>query len=179
MVQTGKYSIIKDAFSNTNNYFSTAQIRELLLTINSESDRLALAKLSYARVSNSAQFTSLYDLFYIQSSRDELLILGQSIGYNELAKLHGLPKVGNNWKNHPLMPVFEMLDCEDASAGRALRTSIVVREDTKRPGPGFYLSLSMRRKIRVVTVAEKEGAYQRERAQAIAYATCRQSAISA
>ena len=72
MVQTGKYSIIKDAFSNTNNYFSTAQIRELLLTINSESDRLALAKLSYARVSNSAQFTSLYDLFYIQSNRDEL-----------------------------------------------------------------------------------------------------------
>ena len=108
------------------------------------------------------------------------LLLGQSIGYNELAKLHGLKKVTNsNWKSHRLMPVFVALDLEDASAGRALRTVIVVREETKRPGPGFYLSLSMRRKIRVVTVAEKEVAYQRERAQAVAYATRRQSAVIA
>ena len=99
------------------------------------------------------------------------LFLGKSIGYNELAKLHGLEKVTNsNWKSHRLMPVFIALDREDASAGRALRTAIVVREDTKRPGPGFYLSLSMRRKIRVVTESEKESAYQRERAQAVAFA---------
>lgn len=98
------------------------------------------------------------------------LLLEENGYYNQVASLHGLPRVGNNWVNHPLMRVFEVLDREDASSGRALRTAIVVREDTKKPGDGFYLSLSIRRKIRVVTEAEKEGAYRRERAQAIAYA---------
>lgn len=70
--QSGKVTAITGAFNNTANWFSTSQLRQLLLLVNSESDRLALAKQSYARVSDASAFTSLYDLFYSQSSRDEL-----------------------------------------------------------------------------------------------------------
>ena len=35
-----------DAFNNSNNYFTTSQIRQLLTLITSESDRVDLAKLS-------------------------------------------------------------------------------------------------------------------------------------
>lgn len=70
--QSSKFSTISGAFNNTANYFSTAQVRQLLSVINSENDRLALAKQSYSRVSDATAFTSLYDLFYSQSSRDEL-----------------------------------------------------------------------------------------------------------
>jgi hypothetical protein len=70
--QSAKYTIIAGSFNNSANYFSTSQIRQLLSIINAEVDRLALAKLSYARASDPANFTSLYDLFYNQSSRTEL-----------------------------------------------------------------------------------------------------------
>jgi hypothetical protein len=70
--QLGRFNTISGAFNNASNYFSTAQIRQLLSLVNSESDRLTLAKQSYARVSDASAFTSLYDLFYTQASRDEL-----------------------------------------------------------------------------------------------------------
>lgn len=70
--QSGKYSAITGALNNNANYFSTYQIRQLLSVINSENDRLTLAKQSYLRVSDPANFTSLYDLFYNQASRNEL-----------------------------------------------------------------------------------------------------------
>jgi hypothetical protein len=70
--QSSRYSTVSGAFNNSANYFSTAQIRQLLSIINSETDRLALAKQSYLRVSDPANFTSLYDLFYNQSYRNEL-----------------------------------------------------------------------------------------------------------
>ena len=70
--QGGKFNTISGAFSNNSNYFSTAQIRQMLSLINGESDRLALAKLSYARVFDAANFPSLYDLLYNQASRNDL-----------------------------------------------------------------------------------------------------------
>jgi hypothetical protein len=81
--QSSKYTTIAGAFNNTANYFSTAQIRQLLSIINAEVDRLALAKLSYARTSDPSNFTSLYDLFYNQNSRNELnnFISGNTTGY--------------------------------------------------------------------------------------------------
>ncbi len=70
--QAGKFNAVSDAFNNNSYYFSIYQVRQLLSLINSESDRLALAKLSYARVSDVSAFTSLYDLFSSQASRDDL-----------------------------------------------------------------------------------------------------------
>jgi hypothetical protein len=70
--QTGKYSTISGAFNNSSNYFTTYQVRQLLSLVNGESDRLALAKQSYLRVSDPANFSTLYDLFNNQYSRSDL-----------------------------------------------------------------------------------------------------------
>lgn len=61
-----------DAFNNSNNYFSTNQVRQLLTLITGESDRLDLAKLSYRSLTDSANFTQLYSLFKNPSSKDDL-----------------------------------------------------------------------------------------------------------
>jgi Domain of unknown function (DUF4476) len=71
-----------DAFNNSNNYFSTSQIRQLLILITSENDRLDLAKLSYRSVTDSANFTQLYDLFKTQASRNELNNFLRTKGWN-------------------------------------------------------------------------------------------------
>jgi len=70
--QSGKYAVLRDAFNMSTDYFTTSQLRQLLSLISPESERLALAKLSYNRVSDASNFTSLYDLFNMQASRDEL-----------------------------------------------------------------------------------------------------------
>ena len=76
-----------EAFKNQSNYFSTAQIRQLLPLINSESDRLDLAKLSYRSVTDSAKFIQLADLFQVQGNRDEfnnfLRMKGWTINTNQ------------------------------------------------------------------------------------------------
>ncbi|MGB8193102.1 MAG: DUF4476 domain-containing protein [Chitinophagaceae bacterium] len=81
--QSGKYAVVQDALNVSTNYFTTAQLRQLLTLITPESSRLALAKLSYARVSDETNFASLNDLFTAQASRDELnnyVRYGGSIG---------------------------------------------------------------------------------------------------
>ena len=70
--QSGRYTTISGAFNNSNNYFTTSQVRQLLSLINSESERLVLAKQCYLRVSDPANFATLYDLFYNQSSKNDL-----------------------------------------------------------------------------------------------------------
>jgi hypothetical protein len=63
---------VKAAFSTTGNYFNTSQIRQLLSIVGGQGDRLELAKLSWNTVSDPANFTTLYDLFATQASKDEL-----------------------------------------------------------------------------------------------------------
>jgi hypothetical protein len=67
-----KMTVVSDAISNTSNYFSTSQVRQLLSFITSESNRLTLLKSAYANTTDKSNFTSLYDLLNSQSSRDEL-----------------------------------------------------------------------------------------------------------
>ena len=71
-LQSSKLSVENDAFNNTTNYFSTSQVRQLLLLIPSEGNRLALAKLGYQRVVDPANFTQLYDVFSSTASRNDL-----------------------------------------------------------------------------------------------------------
>lgn len=68
--QAGKYAVLKDAFSVNTDFYTTAQLRQLLTLITTESDRLTLAKMSYARVSDEANFASLYNLFTTQANKD-------------------------------------------------------------------------------------------------------------
>lgn len=71
--QALKADAIRDAFLNTNYYFSTAQIRQLLGMVTSETDRLELAKLSFRSVMDPANFSLLADLFPSTSYRNEFL----------------------------------------------------------------------------------------------------------
>lgn len=69
--QALKTDAVRDAFLNPNNYFSTAQIRELLTLVTSESDRLVLAKQSFRSVMDPAMYYKLADLFTTASYRDD------------------------------------------------------------------------------------------------------------
>jgi len=68
----GRRSVIANAFNNTNNYFTTFQVEQLLQLVNSESYRLQLAKLSYRGITDPDNFNQLYDLFTTQASKTEL-----------------------------------------------------------------------------------------------------------
>lgn len=53
------------------NYFTTAQLRQLLRLFNFESNKLQLAKLGYDKVVDQGNYYSLNDMFTFNSSRDE------------------------------------------------------------------------------------------------------------
>jgi len=72
LLQILKVSAEKDVFNNPNNFFTASQIKQLISLINSENNRLELAKLSYRTVTDPANFTQLYDLFKTQASKDDL-----------------------------------------------------------------------------------------------------------
>jgi len=70
--QSNRIEEVKNALNTSNNYFSTAQLRQLLSVIANEGERLALTKLAYARASDPYNFNQLGELFSSQASRDEL-----------------------------------------------------------------------------------------------------------
>jgi hypothetical protein len=83
----GKYSVLSTAFSNASYAFTTAQVRQLLGEISSESDRLYLVKQAYPTVTDPAAFSGLLNMFSIQSNREVLntfIIDNGGIGNNAL-----------------------------------------------------------------------------------------------
>jgi len=69
--ESGKVAVLRDALNTSSNYFTTAQLKQLLLLIQNENDRLVLAKQSYARVSDQTNFSSLSTVFNTQANRDD------------------------------------------------------------------------------------------------------------
>lgn len=67
-----KYSSLTDIFSKETNYFTSAQTKQLIQLVSSESNRLDLAKLAYNNVVDPANYTTLYDILASQTSKDEL-----------------------------------------------------------------------------------------------------------
>lgn len=67
-----KMTLVSDAFSNTSNYFTTAQVRQLIQLINNQSNRFTLLKASYRSVTDRTNFNQLYDLVNSQSYKDQL-----------------------------------------------------------------------------------------------------------
>lgn len=63
---------INNAFNATGNYFTSSQVVQLLQLISAETSRLQLAKASYRTVVDPVNFTSVSNLLYSKSSRDEL-----------------------------------------------------------------------------------------------------------
>ena len=68
--QSGRIAEINAGLEG-NNYFTVSQIRQLLIPVNLESDRLTLVKQAYNRVSDPNNFNQLADLFYVQANRDD------------------------------------------------------------------------------------------------------------
>ena len=67
-----KYSAAADAFNSTSNYFTTAQARQIIALLSSESNRLDLAKIAFDNIVDQQNFRQLYDLFTTQASKDAL-----------------------------------------------------------------------------------------------------------
>jgi Ca2+-binding EF-hand superfamily protein len=67
-----RMTMVSDAFANTNYYFTTAQAKQLIQLINSQSNRFTLAKASYRSITDPTNFTQMYDVLNSQSSRDQL-----------------------------------------------------------------------------------------------------------
>ena len=67
-----KMTSLTNTFNNSNYYFTSAQARQLIELVSLESNRLQLAKLSYRTITDRSNFSLVYDLFYSQSSKDEL-----------------------------------------------------------------------------------------------------------
>ena len=67
-----KVSYIYNAFTNTNNYFTVSQARQLVQLVPDETNRLYLAKISYRSIINKNNFSQMYTLLNSQASRNEL-----------------------------------------------------------------------------------------------------------
>lgn len=79
--QTGaKLTAVSNAFGATNNYFTTAQTIQLIQLLSTESERLQLAKASYRKIVDPANFSQVYNLLGTQASRDDLAYYVRSVG---------------------------------------------------------------------------------------------------
>ena len=67
-----KMTLVSDAFANTNYYFTTAQAKQLIQLVNSQSNRFTLTKASYRSITDPTNFTQMYDVLNSQSHRDQL-----------------------------------------------------------------------------------------------------------
>jgi hypothetical protein len=67
-----KMNSLTSTFNITSNYFTSAQAKQLISLVSSESNRLQLAKLSYRTIVDRSNFSQLYDLLNNQANRDEL-----------------------------------------------------------------------------------------------------------
>jgi hypothetical protein len=67
-----RVSYIYNAFANTNNYFSVAQARQLVMLVPDETNRLYLAKISYRSVVDKNNFPQMSTVLTSQAARNEL-----------------------------------------------------------------------------------------------------------
>ncbi|MES1221262.1 MAG: DUF4476 domain-containing protein, partial [Bacteroidota bacterium] len=77
-----KMSSLTNEFNNADNYFTTAQTRQLIQLVSDENNRLQLAKSSYDNIVDPENFNRLYDLFTSQSKINELTDFVRSYSYN-------------------------------------------------------------------------------------------------
>ena len=63
---------LTNVFNNSSNYFTSAQAKQLIPLVSSESNRLQLAKLSYRTITDRGNFNQLYDLLNSEANRNEL-----------------------------------------------------------------------------------------------------------
>lgn len=88
---SSKVSTVSDAFANTGNYFTSSQVSQLLQSVNGEANRLQLAKASYSRVVDVANFNTIYSLLNDQASKDDLSAYISANYNNNVASTYHTP----------------------------------------------------------------------------------------
>jgi hypothetical protein len=78
-----KYAALTEVFNNTNNYFTTAQAKQLIQLVSAEGNRLQLAKSAYRNITDPENFSQIYDVLASQASRNELAAYVNSYSYNK------------------------------------------------------------------------------------------------
>ena len=86
-VPGGKLTAATNAFTNSGNYFTTAQAKQLITLVDEEANRLQLAKLSYRSIVDKANFSKLFDVFNSQQSKSDLTTFVNS--YNAINTTSG------------------------------------------------------------------------------------------
>ncbi|MGB4397882.1 MAG: DUF4476 domain-containing protein [Daejeonella sp.] len=115
--QALKTDAVRDAFRNTNNYFSTEQIRQLMAQVTSENDRMELIKMSYPAVIDTDNFGSLVDVFSSTAYRLE---------FNDFVVSKGGVTVNTGVRAQMTVNNFNMLMAGIRSkSSQALRTDAV------------------------------------------------------
>jgi len=69
---SSKVQLVSDAFYKSTNYFTTYQVKQLLMAISKENDRLPLAKNAYDNIVDLANYSQLYDLFTSTAMKSDL-----------------------------------------------------------------------------------------------------------
>ena len=75
-----KFSAASNAFNTATNYFTTAQAKQIVSLLSSESNRLHLAKLAFDNIVDPNNFRNMYDLFS-DAAQDELDVYIKTYGY--------------------------------------------------------------------------------------------------
>jgi hypothetical protein len=69
---SSKVQLVSDAFNKSTNYFTTSQVKQLLMTLSRENDRLPLAKNAYDNIVDPANYSQLSDLFTSTAMKNDL-----------------------------------------------------------------------------------------------------------
>lgn len=77
-----KMSELTQIFDNESYYFTVAQAKQLIELVSSESNRLQLAKSAYGNITDTQNFTLMYDVLTSQNSKNELSAYVNTYSYN-------------------------------------------------------------------------------------------------
>jgi hypothetical protein len=71
--QSSRISAIKTAIANKSYYFTTEQVGQMLQLVTSETSRLDLAKLAYAKVTDPLNYADIAELLNTQANKDKFI----------------------------------------------------------------------------------------------------------
>lgn len=80
--QVTRYNLANNALSTARNYFTTAQVEQLVSQVNSQNYRVTLVKKAYLKVTDPENFSLMYDLLNTQAGRNEVMAHVDSYNYN-------------------------------------------------------------------------------------------------
>ncbi|MFL5810563.1 MAG: DUF4476 domain-containing protein [Flavisolibacter sp.] len=70
--QAARLTAARDVFNSSSNYLTSYQAADIIALVNTEANRLLLAKLAYDNLTDPSSYTQFYGLFNRQASIDEL-----------------------------------------------------------------------------------------------------------